>query len=182
MPWLYFNWIEWLDLLVYLSEFAQVGSHLIEKMQVVGLLRFVSTWGGSIVQWLGGIPGWLLFFVIPTFSLWLRLTLVLVGITGLVGFTWAWLVELIPSESLRHWGWRIVASMSLLSALLLLFQMPTIETWGSTETFLPGLLAWWGMAQIGEGVWVTWVGLVLLGVGSLLELNDKPSQENILDI
>ncbi len=181
LPWLYFSWVEWLDLLVNFSEAAEFGAYLIERAGIVRALRFINQWGGGIIRWLGWIPGWALFFVIPTFSFWLRLTLILVGITGLASVSWSWIAVIIPSTSLQQWGWRMMAGLSLTTALLLLTQLPAIESLGSAGTFLPGLAVWVSMVQMGWGVWVVWFGLLLLGAGSLLALSDNATSEDIDD-
>lgn len=128
-------------------------------------------WGVTLISSIGYIPGWLLVLLIPSRAIAVRLVIALVGLIGLMSLGGSLTSLVVRHAALqRALGW-VQGGTGIVGALLLLGQMPAIDAWGSTGTFAPGLLALASGAQMGPGVWVAWVGLLLVGAGSLLGLS-----------
>lgn len=148
------------------------------------LLRFIGQRGlgvvFSLVQRFGSIPAWLLVLLMPTTSIWVRVVILLVGLTGSLSIVWFLASLFSHNESIQRVLTGTQAFSAFLAAFLLLFQMPTIDAWGSTGTFLPGLLVIATGARMGSGVWAAWLGLLILGVGSLLTLGTGATADRAL--
>lgn len=126
----------------------------------------LSRWISWITQ-IGALPGWLLILVIPTRQFVLRLVLISIGLFSVLNVVWTPLAAAMESS---RWGRRIdlfFGVVSLLQCLVIFLLLPTIDSWGTATTYLPAFLALVLGVQMGNGVWVTLIGLLLLSVGYL---------------
>jgi hypothetical protein len=124
----------------------------------------------KFVMSVGYIPGWALVFAIPSTAILVRATIVVVGLVGFLTVLWLPISFAVRNPSITRslaFGQSLIAVMS---ALLLLSQMPTIDAWGTTGSFALGLVALTVGAQMGYGVWVAWFGLILVAAGALLSI------------
>jgi hypothetical protein len=168
MPWVSFSPFGYL---------VHIGPELIED-QVPGILTSLFRLLGhgetaklmSRISDVASLPGWMLLFLMPTKNLWIRLVILLVGFTGLTGLFWFTVSLFIQNRTVRRSIGAIQSLMSFLVAVLLLLNMPTIDAWGSANSFIPDLITLVSGAHMGWGVWVAWIGLLLLGLGNLLDV------------
>lgn len=124
----------------------------------------------SIVDQFGFIPGWALVVLIPAKSLMLRIVIVLVMLVGIITLLW-----FTVSLWLRHTTInRIMGSLQAVAgfgtAFLLLLQVPAIDAWGSKENMVAAMLNLISSAEMGWGVWLTWLGLIITGSGGILHV------------
>ena len=138
---------------------------LLELVQKSEVSRVVSLFSG-----IGFIPGWLLIILLPSKILGVRLVILAVGLTGIFGLLWFPVSLFLRSDQpSRAASWlQLVLGLGL--ALLLLVQMPVIDSWGTKGTLWPALVAILAGVKMGPGIWVAWMGLIILAIGSLLQL------------
>lgn len=115
------------------------------------------------------IPGWLLLFPLFNTDFLSAILIVLVFLTGVAGFAWFPLSFLLPSASSRYIG-MFLALISFGLAFFMLLRIPAIDALGTTGSFLPALIVFMFRIELAAGVWVAWFGLLLIGIGGLLEL------------
>ena len=169
MPWIKFAPIDYLiNILPDLIE-DDVTNALAFLIKLLGQVRVAKL--VTLITSIGYLPGWALIILMPTKSIMVRLTIFLVGLVGLVGLLWFPISLFIHKQTVFRTVSIVQAIISFLVALLLLFQTPMIEAWGSSGTFFPGLITLFSGVQMGFGVWVAWVGLLLLGLGNLFQIH-----------
>jgi hypothetical protein len=168
LPWVKFSPVSYLVnvepeiLSDYVSEVLALLLRLLGQTGVATIL--------SLLESIGGIPGWLLVVVIPTSNWLTRFTLIMIPIVG--GLSLLWLaftlfVNRVAARRIFGMGQAIVA---LLTALLLLLQMPTIDAFGVAGNLPLRFLAVLSGARMSSSVWLAWLGLLLIGVGGLAEV------------
>ena len=122
----------------------------------------------SLLESVGAIPGALL--PILSYAGWgVRLVPVLVALIGILRLIWFPLTTFCSSNKRYVAAW-IQAGTSLLAALLLLLEMPAIDTLVGRDHLWLGALAVLSGAHMGVGVWQAWLGLVLLSIGGVIDL------------
>lgn len=165
LPWVSFSFIKYIDLGSELLKelLPDLLGSLFEELGVKQITRLVS--------WLlaGYLPGSWLWLLMPSAKLFVRLVILLVGIVGAISGIWNLLCIVVPTGTVRRRMGKLQAIFGFLAALLLLLQMPTIDAWGTTKSFLPALFALLMGAQLAYGVWVAWLGLLLVGISGLRE-------------
>lgn len=168
MPWVHFAPFNYLIDIgmgpdIFLEQASETIAFVFRHLGQKGVARLF-----SFIAWFGFIPGWALIFLIPSQAIFVRLVIALVGIVGVLSALWVPISLFIQNETIQRIIGVLQAIFAFLAAFLLLLQMPTIDAWGSKGTFMPGLITLMSGAQLGIGVWVAWIGLLLLGIGGLL--------------
>jgi hypothetical protein len=168
LPWVKFSPVSYLvnvepEILGdYVSEVLAFILRLLGQTGVAAIL--------SLLESIGGIPGWLLVVVIPTSDWLTRLTLILVPITGGLSLLWlAFTLFVNPIAARRIFGIG-QAIFALMTALLLLSQIPTIDALGISGNLPLRFLTVISGARMSSSVWLAWLGLLLIGVGGLAEV------------
>jgi hypothetical protein len=168
MPWIRFAPLDYLTEVVpdmLWVRAPELLSVLIRWLGHTGVAKLVSLFSS-----IGFLPGWLAMFLMPTKDIGIRTLIFLVALTGLLGAVWFLLSLFIRHRALCRGMGGFCALASFVVALLLLLNAPTLDAWASKGAFLPGLLALISGAHMGYGVWVAWVGLLLLGAGNAFDV------------
>lgn len=129
---------------------------------------FQSTWIHWITQF-SSLPGWLLIVVLPARQLALRLLLASIGLFAVINVVWAALSAALNVSSWLRGVNLFLGIIALMQAFSLFFFLPTIDAWGTSATYWPAFTALLLGAQMGIGVWITWVGLLMLAFDHLMD-------------
>jgi len=121
-----------------------------------------------------GLPGWMLVFAIPSFDLFGRFVLILIPVVASIGLFWFTLNIFLPPTSFGRIMGGLQTCFAFLAALLLLIAMPTLDALTLEQNLTFRFVAVLLGAHLGWGVWVAWVGLLLLGCGGLIEVANQP--------
>ncbi len=117
---------------------------------------------------IGSIPAWVLFVFFVNSSFWVWGAFLAVACTGVLGIITLGLSFLRPTCCLRALTNWLQAGFALLTAIWLLTQMPTIDALGNGTDLGFRLLLTLAGARLGEGIWLAWLGLILLVPGGLM--------------
>jgi len=130
----------------------------------------------SWIESLGGAPAWML-VIVPTFGWLLRLTLLLIPLLAGLGLLWLLLTSfLTPGAEVRRIVGLVQALLAGLVALLLLFEMPAIDSLHARGNVYLRTLVVLAGARLTPFVWLAWFGLMLLAVGGGIEaLHAQPA-------
>ncbi len=166
-PWIVFDFASYLDPTPALLRVLIPGDLVVFLIQ-----RFGIEWMGTLVKWferltrLNGVG----IHLIPTLGM------------GTWFITWMPLIPLFispivfvlglfaPSTKFARIGGWILLCFSSFTALTLLLLLPHLDTVGAESNFQLSLLATLLGAHLGIGPWICITGLLLLGVGGLIEI------------
>lgn len=171
MPWLEFSPIRYL--------FDQVPEALRDLLpSALGnlLKMFGQRAAGDVLELLTGLvalPGLALVFVIPSFDVFGRFVLILVPVVASISLFWFTLNIFLPPTSFGRVMGGLQTFFAFLAALLLLIEMPTLDALTLEQNLTFRFVAVLLGAHLGWGVWVAWVGLLLLGCGGLIEIMNQ---------
>jgi len=120
-----------------------------------------------------GLPGWMLVFAIPSFDLFGRFVLILIPVVASISLFWFTLNIFLPPTSFGRVIGGLQTFFAFLAAILLLIEMPTLDALTLEQNLTFRFVAVLLGAHLGWGVWVAWVGLLLLGCGGLIEATNQ---------
>lgn len=125
----------------------------------------------GLLEKFGAIPGWLLPFIVASFS-GLRHGFALLLGPAVSSISLIWLTIHLITGSASAWrrriGW-LQAGFAALAWALLLLEIPRIDAIGSHPNFAAHFFVVVSGARMTGWVWFAWVGLLLLAIGGLLE-------------
>lgn len=161
-------WVEFSPAAYVLSEFFQEflpqgAAFLLELLGKEGFAKVV-----SLLESVLAIPGTLL-PILSNAGWGVRLAPILVGVVGVLALLWFPLGQFRKTEARFRvaWGQTIVA---FVAAGLLLTAMPSIDLLIGRQYPEVGALAVLAGARVGPSVWQAFLGLVLLGIGGLIQV------------
>jgi len=166
----FFGWVKFAPL-----DFAiNVIPDLFED-STLGFLRWLLNLLGDVqaarfLSWitaLANLPGWLLFVLIPSAQPLLRILLFSIGLFSFFYVLWAAAALILDTSRFVHTVNIFFACTGFIQALLLVYLLPSIDSWGSAGTLWPALSALLFGVQMGSGVWITLFGLTLSSIGNL---------------
>ncbi len=165
LPWVIFSPVS------YLIKLGPEGVNEGAPKVLAWLLQLLRQPGAAgvaeVIESIGGIPGWLLIVIIPTTNLWVRLIMILVVVSSVISLVWL-LLSLAISSSVTKVAGGLQTFFTFLTAILLLSQMPTLDAMGSEGNIYFRLLAVLAGGRMGYGVWLAFLGLMVLSVGGLI--------------
>ncbi len=116
---------------------------------------------------LTAVPGWLLFVIIPTVDVWIRLALALTLLVGAGGILWP-IIATAVSDSTQRWGGLYQAIAAIIATVGLLLNLPMIHSFGGESHVVVHLIAVLLGTSIGEGMWMSWCGLLMMIIGGFV--------------
>ncbi len=130
----------------------------------------LNDWVG-LFERLGAIPGWALLIVVwPLVGIRHSLALLLGLITSIVSLVWlTFTLILKPGAGVRRWAGGFQFVFSLAAWLILLLEIPLIDSVGTHANLAIHFLAIVADAHMTGWVWFAWSGLLLLAIGGLFE-------------
>lgn len=177
MPWLEFSPIR------YLFESVPEALRDLLPSALGNLLKtFGQRAAGDVLELLTGLialPGLALVFVIPSFDVFGRFVLILIPVVASTSLFWFTLNIFLPPTSFGRVMGGLQTFFAFLAALLLLIEMPTLDALTLEQNLTFRFVAVLLGAHLGWGVWVAWVGLLLLGCGGLIEVTRQPFAPDI---
>lgn len=123
----------------------------------------------DFVDELIGLPGWTLVFVMPSLDLYVRFVLLLVPIVAGISLLWFTVNIFLPPTSFGRVMGGLQSFFAFLGAVLLLLQLPTMDALTYEQNLTARLITVLLGVHLGAGVWAGWIGLLLLGIGGLIE-------------
>lgn len=145
----------------YLPEWLAAILHLLGQERLAGIV--------SIFESLIGVPAIVLALFIPTSDWFVRLALMSVGVLATLTLVYMLATIFIRSDDLRVWGGVFQCGAGLIAALILLSQMPAIDLLGTASNLPLRFVAVIAGARMSTAVWFAWVGLILIGIGGLID-------------
>lgn len=133
----------------------------------------------SFVVSLIGIPGWLLLLALPSTDWFVRLVMLFVPIVCSISIIWLVWTIFFPLHSLRRPMGILQACFAFLTALFLLLEIPNIDALANDQTLIVRFIAVILGIRIGPGIWLAWIGLVLIGFGGLMEMRIGDGSGNL---
>lgn len=145
---------------------------------VFGLLRWVLNMLGDaqaaqFLSWitsLASLPGWLLLVVIPSAQLLLRILLLSIGFFSFLYVIWSAIALIMRPTPFVKTVNILFTCIGFIQAALLIYLLPTIDSWGSAGTMWRSFSALLLGVQMGSGVWITLFGLLLSAVGNFADV------------
>ncbi len=175
------HWIE-LDFLGYIDPTPELIRDIVPSEIVIAIVKRIgSEWIGSILDIFDTFTSFngVTIHLIPTLFGWIWLA----TWTPLIPLSFSILVPAIglksPASGFAKVGGWILLATSLLSVLSLLFVLPRLDAAGSESSFQFSLLATILGVKMGNGPWVSIIGMLLLAVGRVIELGDQPVQTDL---
>lgn len=175
MPWLEFSPIRYL-----LDQVPEALRDLLPSALGNLLKMFGQRAAGDVLELVAGLvalPGLALVFVIPSFDVFGRFVLILVPVVASISLFWFTLNIFLPPTSFGRVMGGLQTFFAFLTALLLLIEMPTLDALTLEQNLTFRFVAVLLGAHLGWGVWVAWVGLLLLGSGGLIEIMNQSVAE-----
>lgn len=126
-----------------------------------GMFEFLNT--------LIGIPGVALVFVLPSLDLFVRFVLILVPLVAAISLLWFVVNIFVPPTAFGRVMGILQTFFAFLAALLLLLQLPTLDTLTYEQNLTARLVTVLLGVHLGAGIWAAWVGLLLIGSGGVIE-------------
>lgn len=111
------------------------------------------------------LSGWYLWRSDLQASRLLRLGLVLAGVAGLLAAIWLAVSGISSAEQVVRIGALAIAIGSSIALLLLLWQIPSIDTFGLRDKLGVLLICTLAGSRAGPGIWVALIGLLFLAGG-----------------
>lgn len=145
-------------------------------------LDFVTTVFGSgkigeilaVLNKFTSLPGRWLMILMPTVDLWNlvlpRLAIGLPVLVGICALLWLVLSYVMRSRLLTQAMATGQAIAAFVALVLLLWQVPNIDAWGTSGNLHAGFLTLLTGARIAYGAWIVLIGLVYLVLGGLREI------------
>lgn len=175
-------WLPWLNLDVLGTiQFDELNRFLAELGIGVTqlLMETFGTEGVTQVAALLGqeMPGWVVVALMPSTAVLPRLAIGLVFFTG-IGLFITTALSFIPNETIQKITFGGTMVWSFLLVVLLLFQLPAIDAWGTHNTFWQALgVAVLGI-RLGWGAWIGFFGILLAGIGGAMAFSSEAQTDN----
>ena len=130
----------------------------------------------ALLDRFSALPTRWLVILMPTTDLWLRAVILLVGLVAFCALLWALLSALFRVKAVGSVG-LLQAGSAVMVAILLLFQIPKLDSWGTLGSFGGGLIALIANVRLGWGVWAAIIGLLFIAVGGIVEVDQSRRPE-----